>query len=310
MTRYVNIDQELYSGWDDVDISDVVIIEHIRGILESEHPKVIHWKLKGHVWIDLKYLLECNPLLRITDRTLKRRLVKLKEAGVLEGITSPLEQGTRKSFYKLGKVFHQRKYDLDQKASKDKMSLQQGQNVPESKDKMSRNCMVPTVRLNGGEKPATNSEDQEEKTEESVGQVESLRDLFSDEGVAWDVPGAMVEQVTRGQSVERILFAARVFVNDHRQRKRSPAPRFFVNQVAEWMEKSQQAWQEIQDSRKASVVHRCAGECGEAGHFEYEGAEYCRECYRKIIDEDTTPEEQKASDEAMQRLRTLYGGRA
>jgi hypothetical protein len=166
MTRHIHIDQEVLAAWD-VDMEDGAIIDHIQRLSLSEHPKVEKHKHRGRVWIDYSYLLECYPLLRISESTLKRKLYRLKEIGLLDSVTTPLTEGTRKAYYKLTPKYWDRVHSLDNRAnltsekrSNVKMTREQCQNDTVSSAKLTRNPMVlPEGKPEGSPSPSKEEEE-------------------------------------------------------------------------------------------------------------------------------------------------------
>lgn len=103
MNRFVAIDQQVLARWKgEIDGNDAVIVAHVLRLQRSEHPKVVSQRKGNLAWVDYRWLLAENPLLNFGDRQLRSRLRRLVTLGVLEKVVTPLNDGTRRAYYRVG----------------------------------------------------------------------------------------------------------------------------------------------------------------------------------------------------------------
>ena len=104
----LTINQLVLGRWrGQIDAVDAIILAHIEGLVTSQHPKVVKYRIAGgYTWVKHADLLLDNPILDLKERALRDRLKKLQRIGILDGITSPYKAGGRMARYRFSRQWY------------------------------------------------------------------------------------------------------------------------------------------------------------------------------------------------------------
>jgi len=101
----VYIDQCVLEFWKGkIDTCDAFLIGFLQD-LNPDNPEIRKHMWRGHFLVTLPWLLEQLPLLQISKQAVSKRLIKLRELGILNCITKKIDGNKVITYYKLSDFF-------------------------------------------------------------------------------------------------------------------------------------------------------------------------------------------------------------